>query len=63
LYGYYDPRDWRSAGIQDSILDTYSEVFTQIASVNRIDEDDAKAAKLKQITEGILKDFLTIVDN
>ena len=61
-HGYYNPTDWKSAGIADVIIDSYTDTFGAIAKVLFMQGDEEKAAELESVKNGILTKFLTIVE-
>ena len=61
-YGYYNPSDWRSAGIVDMMVETYADVFSGAVKVLFTKEEDKKAEELESWKNGILTKYLKIVE-
>ena len=62
-YGYYNPTDWKAAGVIDMIVDTQSEVFDAAAKIVLFTPDEQKEAEIDKLCEGLLPKFLGILEN
>lgn len=61
-YGYYDPKDWKNAGIIDMIVETQADLYTACATVVLFTPEDEQPEKIEGIRDGILTKFMTIIE-
>ena len=61
-FGYYDPSDWKKAGVIDMIVETYTDAFNSIAATIVFTPADKKVEEMEAWRDGILTKLLTIVE-
>ena len=61
-HGYYNPKDWKNAGIIDMIVDTQAEFFNKASGIIVFTPDDEKAAAIEQCRDGLLTKLLGLVE-
>ena len=61
-HGYYNPADWKSAGMIDMLVETYTDVFNGFAKV-LFSAENEKAGGLEALKNGLLGNFLKMVEN
>ena len=62
-YGYYNPTDWKTAGMVDMLVDTWSDVFNSISKTLVFSPDEKKGEEMEAWKTGILTKYLTIIEN
>ena len=61
-FGYYDPSDWKKAGVIDMIVETYTDAFNSISGTIVFTPAEKKAEEMEAWRDGILTKLLTIVE-
>ena len=59
-FGYYDPKNWKEAGMIDPVVETFGDVIGAIGGVAFAQDDAAKTAALEKFTK-ITTAFLGLV--